>query len=172
MVYDDCEVIYAEIKRDGEALLEEALSVLLPHSVPLNSATRSKSLAGSCKIVAYNTTFFPRWEIIKVPLTKAGSLLKSQILQASDDGREGYAIMHCAKGAGLGELKSASNALHAHIKPVSSKSLASFIPWFQDSTYFWTVYTNGSDHFVLRNASVQLTISKGRITSLLDVKLR
>src|SRR5882757_9432582 len=34
-----------------------------------------------------------------------------------------------------------------------------------------TVYTNGSDHFVLRNASVQLTISKGRITSLVDVDL-
>lgn len=34
------------------------------------------------------------------------------------------------------------------------------------------VHTNGSDHFVLRNASVQLTISKGRITSLLDVPLQ
>ncbi|KAG5730711.1 Alpha-mannosidase, partial [Termitomyces sp. T112] len=30
---------------------------------------------------------------------------------------------------------------------------------------------NGTDNFVLRNSSVQLTISKGRITSLLDVKL-
>ena len=122
MVYDDCEVLYAEIKRDAEALLEEALSILLPNSVPLNPATRSKSLAGSCKVVAYNTTFFPRWEIIKVPLTKAGSSLKSQILQTSDDGREGYAVMHCAKGAGLGELKTPSNALHARIKPVSSKA--------------------------------------------------
>jgi alpha-mannosidase len=35
----------------------------------------------------------------------------------------------------------------------------------------WIVYTNGSDHFVLRNEAVQLTISEGRITSLLDVKL-
>jgi alpha-mannosidase len=121
MVYDDSEVLYAEIKRDGEALLEEALSVLFPNSVPLTPATKSKSLAGSCKIVAYNTTFFPRWEIIKVPLAKAGSSLKSQILQASDDGREGYAIVHCAKGAGPGELKNPSNALHAHLKPVSSK---------------------------------------------------
>ncbi|KAJ7846611.1 hypothetical protein B0H14DRAFT_3454301 [Mycena olivaceomarginata] len=34
-----------------------------------------------------------------------------------------------------------------------------------------SVYTNGGDHFVLRNASVQLTISCGRITSLLDVQL-
>lgn len=127
MVYDDAEVLYAEVKRDGETLLEEAFSILLPNSVPLTPATRSKSLAGSCKIVAYNTTFFPRWEIINVPLTKAGSLLRSQILQASDDGREGYAIMHCAKGAGPGELKNPSNALHAHLKPVSGQSLSSSI---------------------------------------------
>lgn len=32
------------------------------------------------------------------------------------------------------------------------------------------MYTNGSDHFVLRNAGVQMTISKGRISSLIDVK--
>jgi alpha-mannosidase len=127
MVYDDSEVLYAEIKRDGEALIEEALSVLFPNSVALTPATRSKSLAGSCKIVAYNTTFFPRWDIIKVPLTKAGSSLKSQILQASDDGREGYAIVHCAKGASPGELKSTSNAVHAYLKPVSSKALSFLI---------------------------------------------
>ena len=122
LVYEDAEAIYAEVKRDGELLVEEAFSVLIPKSVPLTPATTSKPLSGSCKIVAYNTTFFPRWDIIKVPLTKAGSSLKSQILQASDDCREGYAIMHCAKGAGLGELKSPSNALHAHLKPVSSKA--------------------------------------------------
>jgi hypothetical protein len=33
------------------------------------------------------------------------------------------------------------------------------------------VFTNGSDHFVMRNSSVQLTISNGRITSLLDTQL-
>ena len=121
LVYIDAEAIYAEVKRDGEALIEEAFSVLFPKSVPLTPATTSKPLAGSCKIVAYNTTFFPRWEIIKVPLTKAGSLLKSQILQASEGGREGYAVMHCAKGAGLGELENLSNALNAHLKPVSGE---------------------------------------------------
>ena len=34
-----------------------------------------------------------------------------------------------------------------------------------------TVMTNGRGHFVLRNSSVQLTISDGRITSLYDVDL-
>ena len=123
MVYEDAEVLYAEVKRDGEALLEEAFSVLFPNSVPLTPTTRSKSLAGSSKIVAHNTTFFPRCDIIKVPLAKAGTSLKSQIFQAWDDGREGYAIMDCPKGAGPGELKSPSNALHAHLKPVSGTTL-------------------------------------------------
>ncbi|KAJ6460174.1 galactose mutarotase-like domain-containing protein [Mycena sanguinolenta] len=35
----------------------------------------------------------------------------------------------------------------------------------------WAMYTNGGDHFVLRNASMQLTISRGRTTSLLDAQL-
>ena len=122
LVYEDAEALYAEVKRDGELLIEEAISVLIPHSMPLTPATALKSLSGSCKVIAYNATFFPRWDIIKVPLTKAGSSLKSHILQASDDCREGYAIMHCAKGAGVGELKSPSNALHAHLKPVSGKA--------------------------------------------------
>jgi len=121
MVYDDAEVLYAEVKKDGEALLEEAFSILFPSSVPLTSSTRSKALGGSSKIVAYNTTFFPRWDIVKIPLVKAGPGLKSQILQASDDGREGYAIMHCANGGAPGELKHPSNALHAHLKPVSGE---------------------------------------------------
>ena len=40
MVYDDAEILYAEIKRDGELLLEEAFSVLFPASVPLVSRTK------------------------------------------------------------------------------------------------------------------------------------
>ena len=42
---------------------------------------------------------------MKVPLTKVGRSLKSRILQASDDCREGYGIMHGAKGILLGELR-------------------------------------------------------------------
>ncbi|PPR01817.1 hypothetical protein CVT24_001681 [Panaeolus cyanescens] len=150
MVYEDAEVLYAEVKRDGEAVIEEAMSVLLPGSLPL-AGIRSKYLAGDCKIVAYNTTFFPRWDVVKVPLAKAGPALKGLVMQATDNGREGYAVMHCAQGAGPGELKSSSNTLRSQLRPVS-------------------VYTNGSDHFVLRNGSVQLTISEGRISSLVDVK--
>ena len=130
MVYDDAEVLYEEVKQDGEAMLEDAFSVLFPNSVPLTPSTRSKSMAGSSKIVAYNTTFFPRWDIVKIPLAKAGGALKSLVLQASDNGKEGYAIMHCANGGAVGELKHPSNALHAHLKPVSgADSFFSFFSW-------------------------------------------
>ncbi|KAF9529896.1 glycoside hydrolase family 38 protein [Crepidotus variabilis] len=153
MVYDDAEVLYGEVKRDGEALLEKAFSVLFPQSVPVTTIMRTKALTGSSKIVAFNTTFFPRWDIVTIPcLVKAGPNLKSLVMQATEDGREGFAIMHSPGGGAVGELKHPSNALHSQIKPVS-------------------VYTNGSDHFVLRNACVQLTISNGRISSLVDVKL-
>lgn len=40
---------------------------------------------------------------------------------------------------------------------------------FSNAYQFRIVYANGSD-FVLRNGSVQLTISHGRITSLVDVQ--
>jgi alpha-mannosidase len=103
-------------------------------------------------MIALNTTFFPRWDIIRIPsLSKAGPGLKNLVLQTSEDGKEGYAIMHCPGGGSVGELKHPSSGLHELIKPVS-------------------VYTNGSDHFVLRNAGVHMTISKGRISSLIDVK--
>ena len=86
----DAKIIYAKVMRDGDALTEEAFSFLFPDSVPLTPITRSKSLAAPCKLVAYNTA---RWGIIKVPLTKARSSLKSQIPQALDGGREGYTII-------------------------------------------------------------------------------
>jgi len=126
MVYDDAEVLYGEVKKDGEQLLEEAFSVLFPSSVPLSASTRTKTLAGSCKIVAYNTTFFPRLDIVKIPIAKAGSSLRSQIMQASDNGKEGYAIMHCPNGGAPGELKAPSNGLHAYLKPVSGACRSPF----------------------------------------------
>ena len=86
-----------------------------------------------------------------MPLSKMTKEVKSMVLQASEDGRDGYAVVACAEGAAVGEVVSPSNRLRSKLMPVS-------------------VYTNGSDHFVMRNSSVQLTIADGRITSLLDVK--
>lgn len=123
-MYEDAEALYAEVKKDGEAVLEEAFGILFPGSVPVLPSMRSKSLGGSSKIIAFNTTFFPRWDIIRVPsLSKAGPGLKSLILQASEDAKEGYAIMHCVGGGSVGELKHPSSGLHELIKPVSGKRL-------------------------------------------------
>ncbi|KAF9447763.1 glycoside hydrolase family 38 protein, partial [Macrolepiota fuliginosa MF-IS2] len=152
MVYDDAEKLYAEVSESGESLLDEALSILFPDSVPLAASSKLKYMKGHSKIIGYNTTFLPRWDIIKIPLSTVNSSLKAQVMQASDDGKEGYAVMQTGARSRVGLLRSPSSGLHAQLLPAS-------------------VYTNGADHFVLRNSSVQLTISSGRITSLYDVKL-
>ncbi|KAJ7652628.1 galactose mutarotase-like domain-containing protein [Mycena rosella] len=117
MVYDDAEKLYAEVRADCEQMLDDALEVIL------GSATRVApgAVASLEKIVAYNTTFFPRREVARVPLGAAGDSLRNQVAQRSADGKE-------------------------------------------------ELYMNGADHFVLRQESMQLTISKGRITSLVHVQ--
>ncbi|KAF8991674.1 glycosyl hydrolases family 38 N-terminal domain-containing protein [Cyathus striatus] len=93
MVYNDAEKLYAEIKK--------------------------QALDSGSKIVGYNTTPFPRWDIIKIPLSGANAGLKSQVMQASDDMREGYAIMESSP-CGPRELRKPSNELHARLLPVSA----------------------------------------------------
>lgn len=174
MVYEDAEKYYAEVKQSGEAILESALSVLFPGSTALTSKTPRKALAGGAKVVGINTTPFARVDVVQVPLpppsapnstsgwswssaasaTPTPSLgVRAQVLQVAEDGRTGWGVMRSSVGGGaLGEFVGASNELRKGLKSVS-------------------VYTNGSDHFVLRNSTVQLTISDGRITSLVDVRL-
>ncbi|KAI0799601.1 glycosyl hydrolases family 38 N-terminal domain-containing protein [Irpex lacteus] len=115
MVYDDAEKLYAEVRKDGEAVLEAAFKTLFPTPV---------RAPGS--IIAYNTTFFPRRDVVQVPLAGKTSNLKSQVVQASEDGSVGYALLDCSEGGMLLDLRA---------------------------------FTNGHDHFVLRNSSVQMTIS-------------
>ncbi|KAJ7872246.1 glycoside hydrolase family 38 protein [Mycena leptocephala] len=150
MVYDDAEKLYAEVRAAGEEMLEDALDVILGgFTQPAAAATALEQL------VAYNTTFFPRREVVRVPLpggANVNSALRGQVAQLAADGTEGYAVVHCAGGGRPAVLGAPPVTEAWGFQPVS-------------------VYTNGSDHFVLRNASVQLTISKGRITSLVDVQL-
>jgi alpha-mannosidase len=150
MVYDDAEKLYAEVRAAGEEMLEDALDVILGgFTQPAAAATALEQL------VAYNTTFFPRREVVCVPLpggANVNSALRGQVAQLAADGTEGYAVVHCAGGGRPAVLGAPPVTEAWGFQPVS-------------------VYTNGSDHFVLRNASVQLTISKGRITSLVDVQL-
>nr|GAT45299.1 glycoside hydrolase family 38 protein [Mycena chlorophos] len=144
MVYPDAEKYYAEVKEDGQKMIDDALDVILGGIQPALHATSLDEL------VAYNTTFFPRREVVKVPLNGA---LRSQVAQLSADGKEGYAVVNCAAGA----------------RPVPIETTPVTEAWGFSPV---SVYTNGADHFVMRNGSVQLTISKGRITSLVDVALQ
>ena len=165
MVYDDAEKLYAEVRKEGEALIEEAFEAMLQASTPLTAT--AKPTSGN--LVAFNTTFFPRRDVIKVPLGKGvqAAKLRSKVVQTSKDGKEGYALMDCSEGGSL----SFCSGLFADCNPTAGEYIS--VSGIPVSTYFLVVqvYTNGSDHFVLRNASVQLTISDGRITSLLDVDL-
>ncbi|KAL6305038.1 glycosyl hydrolases family 38 N-terminal domain-containing protein [Sparassis latifolia] len=146
MVYEDAEKLYAEVRKDGKDLIEKAFEALIPRSIPLTEASAKAAKSG--KLVAYNTTFFPRRDVVKIPLAGGASSLRSQAVQASEHGLTGYALMDGSAASGL----ASTTGLYADSMPVS-------------------VFTNGSDHFVLRNTSVQLTIAKGRITSLVDVEL-
>ncbi|KIJ61767.1 glycoside hydrolase family 38 protein [Hydnomerulius pinastri MD-312] len=146
MVYEDAEKLYSEVRKDCHTLLEEAFGVLLSGSLPM--LTDGPIPSQSTNILAVNTTSFPRQDIIKVPVSGSGQNLLSQLVHKSVDGKYGYALMQTQGD----EMIAQPMGMFAHCMPVS-------------------VYTNGSDHFVLRNASVQLTISKGRISSLYDVKL-
>ncbi|KAF8155248.1 glycoside hydrolase family 38 protein [Mycena galopus ATCC 62051] len=149
MVYDDAEKLYAEVREACQEMLDDALDVILGgDSQPASVA----SVAELDQLVAYNTTFFPRREVVQVPLPAGNSALRTQVAQLAADGKTGYALVH-STGGGRPAVLAAPPVTEAWgFSPVS-------------------VYTNGADHFVLRNASVQLTISKGRITSLLDVQL-
>ncbi|KAG2052533.1 glycoside hydrolase family 38 protein [Suillus hirtellus] len=142
MVYDDAEKLYAEVHEVCTGLLEDAFGVLLPRSSPLLSNSTSETL------VAFNTTSFARHDVIKVPLSKDAARMNTQVIQTSADGKHGYALMH-----------SVGNKVVS--QPVGMPSVCTPA----------SVFTNGTDHFVLRNANVQLTISEGRITSLIDVRL-
>ncbi|KAK1215351.1 Glycoside hydrolase, 38 vacuolar alpha mannosidase [Marasmius sp. AFHP31] len=147
MVYEDAEKLYAEVAKDGKRLLEEALNVIYPDSTSFTSDTKLHSNTQLTDIVAFNPTPFPRREVIQLPISgiSSNSSLRSAIAQVDSDG-SGYAIMDTT-----GKLDA---SVHNNIGSLHA-----------------SVFTNGSDHFVLRNSSVQMTLSGGRITSLIDVKL-
>ncbi|KAF9264572.1 glycoside hydrolase family 38 protein [Marasmius fiardii PR-910] len=169
MVYEDAEKLYAEVSKEGNRLIEKALSVIYPNSIPLAQLGPGMEVTAS-DVVAFDVTPWRRREVIRVPLPPSspswgrtggsGGGLRSAIAQVDTDtfpsggsGKYGYAVYDTGlhgTGKGVGGLDVSvhnTNSLHA------------------------SVFTNGSDHFVLRNSSVQMIISGGRITSLIDVGL-
>jgi hypothetical protein len=109
MVYEDAELLYAEVQRDGKRILDEAFSVLIPGSVPFSPET--PMAARIEQIVAFNTTFFSRTDVIKIPLGGKTQALKANIIHTSRDGTVGYALFNCQNGGSLGTALSASGHL-------------------------------------------------------------
>ncbi|KAI0293181.1 glycosyl hydrolases family 38 N-terminal domain-containing protein [Multifurca ochricompacta] len=144
MVYEDAEKLYAEVRADTEALIDSALRVLYPGSLPLSSTPAS----GPLTLFAHNTTPFARQDIVRVPLGLGISA--RDVLQTTSDGKEGYVVFEGGAGGGL---VAPGNANFKGLNDV-------------------TVDSAGDDHFVLKNRNVQLIVSGGRIKSLFDVQLK
>jgi alpha-mannosidase len=101
MVYEDAEKLYAEVRKDGDALLEEAFEALFEKSIPLPQYATLKSFDGLGGLVGFNTSFFPRLDVVKIPLRGAASQLRSKVVQTSVDGSVGYALMDSSAGGSL-----------------------------------------------------------------------
>lgn len=114
MVYDDAEKLYAEVRKDGEELLEDAFATLFPKSIPLSNAS---AVQGPGSIIAYNTTFLKRRDVVKVPLVGNAVSLRNKVVQASKDGSTGYALLDCSEGGHVAK----SSGLFADCMPVSGK---------------------------------------------------
>jgi alpha-mannosidase len=99
MVYEDAEKLYAEVRADTEKLLDQALHVLYPGSVPLSSvATVPASVP--LTVFAHNTTPFPRRDIVRVPLAE-GRTSSGNVLQTTSDGKVGFVVLEGGVGGGL-----------------------------------------------------------------------
>jgi len=99
MVYDDAEKLYAEVRADAEAVVDNALCVLYPDSAPLSSVA-SAPASGPLTVFAHNTTPFPRRDIVRVPLAE-GRISSGNVLQTTSDGKEGYVVLEGGAGGGL-----------------------------------------------------------------------
>lgn len=134
MVYEDAEKLYAEVRKEGEAVIEEAFGILFPTSSPLTASTPAKHLSASAspndvEVAAYNTTFFPRREVVAVPMG-AGPLapgIGTKIVQVSEDGKTGYGVVDCMDGGSMGVLCAPGAAMHEFCMPVSGASALRFL---------------------------------------------
>jgi alpha-mannosidase len=100
MVYEDAEKLYAEVRADVEALVNNALRILYPGSLPLSSAAPVPT-SGTLTIFAHNTTPFARRDVVRVPLGEKGISSGSVLLQTTSDGKEGYVVLEGGAGGGL-----------------------------------------------------------------------
>ena len=100
MVYEDAEKLYSEVRVDTEKVINKALAVLYPNSLPLSSAVPAPT-SEPLTVFAHNTTFFARRDVVRVPLGEKGISSENVLLQKSSDGKEGYIVLEGGAGGGL-----------------------------------------------------------------------
>ena len=111
MVYEDAEKLYAQIKKDGNELIDEAFEAILGFQ---SADARTQPVFGN--FIGFNTTPFPRRDVVKIPFAGPhAEKLRSKLVQTAKDGKEGYALMDCAAGGRL----SSSSGMFADCHPVS-----------------------------------------------------
>ena len=114
MAYVDAEQLYSEVRKDGDAILEDALSALLSDSVPLSE---NSTISKPFNIIAVNTTPFARRDIVKMPLFGVGQNLLPKPLQLTMDGKHGYVLLESHEN----EILSKPTALSTEHGPVSGE---------------------------------------------------
>ncbi|KAG9009030.1 Glycoside hydrolase, 38 vacuolar alpha mannosidase [Tulasnella sp. 427] len=152
MVYVDAEQYYAEVAKDGHKMVHDALSALIDDSKNIGVPTSYKDhkAAGGCLTVV-NTVDFPRLDTVILPITGSGEQqieLDGGWIQQSKKGDRAFAVVG-APGRGVGGVET---------------------PNLVDGVGATAIQTV-DDSFVLRNASVEFKITKGRIVSLVDREL-
>jgi alpha-mannosidase len=118
MVYEDAERLYAEVRTDTEALMDNTMRVLYPGSLSLSSVA-------SAATSTHNTTSFSRREIVRVPLT-SGGISSGDVLQTTSDGEEGYIVLEGGAGGGLA-LPSQISIKNLHSEQRSYVSLVTVV---------------------------------------------
>jgi alpha-mannosidase len=104
MVYQDAEILYAEVRKDCEELLEEAFKVIFPTSDCISASNSAHPAECTANIYAYNTTPFVRLEVVHIPLVGSTSPLKSVFSRMAEEGQivwgtnaagdEGHLLLH------------------------------------------------------------------------------
>ncbi|KAH8919273.1 glycoside hydrolase family 38 protein [Atractiella rhizophila] len=105
MIYEDAEKYYAHIRNKGNALLEKALQVYLPGTVPITSP----SINENYEIVAVNTLCHPRREIVRLPNSQVYSATGS--FQTSRNQEFCYALVEDRDGTGVATIQNADALL-------------------------------------------------------------
>ncbi|ELU38560.1 glycoside hydrolase family 38 protein [Rhizoctonia solani AG-1 IA] len=117
MVYEDAEKLYSEITKECKSILEEAFDTLLVGSTPIDLNTPFE-ISTPGKVLAVNTTPFPRREVVQVPLRSSGDKsLRTAAVQITSDSQTGYVLMDARDGVGIAQ----PIGLFADVKPVSGK---------------------------------------------------